>query len=185
MLRIPLAPLRWCLAHVPGIDQETINRLKAIGVGVSAAGSRYIASNPPRDSPKDIPPFRMLAESGIHVGYGSDGGTISALNPWLHMSYMVTGKNSAGKMVSPGQTLTRLQALRLYTSNQGWFTHDEDKLGSVEVGKLADIVVLHQDFLDPKQVPDDQIHNIRPDLTMVGGHVIYVSGSMGLEAASQ
>lgn len=181
----PLAPLRWCLAHVPGIDQDTLNRLKAMGVGVSAAGSRYIASNPPRTSPKDIPPFRMLVESGIHVGYGSDGGTVSALNPWLHMAYMVTGKNSAGQLVAPGQTLTRMQALRLYTSAQGWFTHDEDRLGSIEVGKLADIVVLHRDFLDPEQVPDDEIRNIRPDLTMVGGQVKYVSAAMGLKGASR
>ena len=172
---IPLAPLRWCLAHVPGIDRETLNRLKAIGVGVSAAGSRYLASDPPRDSPKDIPPFRMLVESGIHVGYGSDGGTVSTLNPWLQISYMVTGRNSAGKMVAPGQTLTRLQALRLYTANQGWFTHDEDKLGSIEVGKLADIVVLHQDLLDAHQVPDDAIRDVRPDLTIVGGRIVYSS----------
>ena len=101
----PLAPLRWSLAHVPGIDMDTLNRLKAIGVGVSAAGARYLATTPPRDSPKGIPPFRMLVASGIHVGYGSDGGTVAPLDPWLHMYYMVTGKNSAGVLVAPGQTL--------------------------------------------------------------------------------
>ena len=174
----PLAPLRWCLAHVPGIDEQTLLRLKAIGVGVSAAGGRYTASNPPRNSPKDIPPFRLLVESGIHVGYGSDGGTVSALDPWLHMYYMVTGKNSAGQMVAAGQTITRLQALRMYTTGQPWFTKDEAKLGSLEVGKLADLVVLSEDFLDTNRVPDDAIKHIASVLTIVGGRIVHDTGKL-------
>ena len=170
---IPLAPLRWCLAHVPGIDQETLHRLQIMGVGVSAAGGRYTASTPPRTSPKDMPPFRMLVESGIHVGYGSDGGTVSPLDPWPHMYYMVTGKNSAGQLVAEGQTLTRMQALRMYTASQPWFTKDDDKLGSIEAGKLADLVVLSDDYLDPKRVPDETIKRIASVLTIIGGRVVY------------
>jgi predicted amidohydrolase YtcJ len=172
----PLAPLRWCLAHVPGIDLETLNRLKAMGVGVSAAGSRYAATTPPRISPKEISPFRLLVESGIHVGYGSDGGTVSPLDPWLHMYYMVTGKNSAGQLVASGQTLTRTQALQMYTSYQPWFTNDEDQLGSIRKGKLADLVVLSDDFLDPQQVPDEAVKHIHSLLTIVGGKIVHDSG---------
>jgi hypothetical protein len=175
---IPLEPLRWCLAHVPGIDAETLHRLQAIGVGVSAAGGRYTASTPPRNSPKDIPPFRMLVESGIHVGYGSDGGTVAPLNPWPHMYYMVTGKNNAGQLVAPGQTLTRIQALRMYTASQPWFTKDDDKLGTLEAGKLADLVVLSDDFLDPARVPDEAIKHITSVLTIVGGKTVYDSGAV-------
>src|ERR1700744_410049 len=170
---ISLSPLRWCLAHVPGIDQETLNRLRAMGVGVSAAGSRYTASTPPRTSPKDIPPFRMLLESGIHVGYGSDGGTVPPLDPWPHMYYMVTGKNSAGQLVAAGQTLTRMEALRMYTASQPWFTKDDDRLGSIETGQLADLVVLSNDYLDPKLVPDDTIKHITSVLTIIGGKIVY------------
>lgn len=172
---IPLAPLRWCLAHVPGIDRETLNRLKLIGVGVSAAGSRYTASMPPRNSPREIPPFRMLVESGIHVGYGSDGGTLSPLDPWPHIYYMVTGKNNAGQLVADGETLTRMQALRMYTSSQGWFTKEEDTLGSIEAGKLADLVALSDDYLDPSRVPDEAIKRIKSVLTIVGGNIVYES----------
>lgn len=171
--QIPLAPLRWCLAHVPGIDNDTLQRLKALGVGVSLAGSRYTASDPPRISPKDIPPFRRIVDSGIQVGYGSDGGTVSAIDPWAHMYYMVTGKNSAGQMVAPEQTLTRIEALRLYTVNQPWFTGDERDLGSLDVGKLADLVVLNADFLDPAQVDDNRIKRIKSVLTIVGGKIVY------------
>jgi predicted amidohydrolase YtcJ len=178
----PLESLRWCLAHVPGIDAETLHRLQAIGVGVSAAGARYTASTPPRNSPKDIPPFRMLVESGIHVGYGSDGGTVAPLNPWPHMYYMVTGKNNAGQLVASGQTLTRTQALRMYTASQPWFTKDDDKLGSLEAGKLADLVVLSDDFLDPDRVPDDAIKRITSVLTIIGGKTVYGSGVMPVYA---
>lgn len=171
-----LAPLRWSLAHVPGIDLDTLHRLQAMGVGVSAAGSRYIASTPPRTSAKDISPFRLLIESGIHVGYGSDGGTVSALNPWAHMYYMVTGKNNASQLVAAGQTITRMQALRMYTASQPWFTREEDKLGSIEVNKLADIAVLSEDFLDPSKVPDEAIKHITSVLTIVGGKTVYDSG---------
>ena len=172
----PLAPLRWCLAHVPGIDEETLERLKAMGVGVSAAGSRYTATNPPRNTPKDIPPFRILVESGIHVGYGSDGGTITALDPWPHLYYMVTGKNSAGELVAAGQTVTRIQALRLYTADQPWFTKEETDLGSIEAGKLADLAVLSDDFLDAGRVSDEAIKHICSVLTIVGGKVVYDGG---------
>ena len=174
----PLAPLRWCLAHVPGIDAETLGKLKAIGVGVSAAGGRYAATNPPRTAPEEIPPFRLLMDSGIHVGYGSDGGTVAPLNPWLHMYYMVTGLNSAGQQVAAGQTLTRGEALRMYTSNQPWFTNDDDKLGSIKVGKLADVVVLSDDFLDERKVPDEAIKRVHSSLTIVGGRITYDDGSL-------
>lgn len=184
--QVPLAPLRWALGRVPGIDLPTVERLKAMGVGVIAAGSRYTAGTPPRTAAKYIPPFRMLVDSGIHVGYGSDGGTVSPLDPWLHMYYMVTGKNNAGqRVVAPGQTLTRMQALRMYTANQPWFTKEEQQLGSIEVGKLADLVVLSDDFLDPKRVPDSAIKRITSVLTIVGGKVVYDNGVVNIPTAAR
>lgn len=66
----------------------------------------------------------------------------------------------------------------MYTSYQAWFTNDEDTLGSIKVGKLADLVVLSDDFLDPKQVPDEAIKGIHSLLTIVGGKVVYDSGSL-------
>jgi predicted amidohydrolase YtcJ len=170
---IPLAPLRWCLAHMPGATTETLMRLKALGVGVSAAGGRYLAGPVPRTSPDEVPPFRRLVDSGIRVGYGSDGGTVAPLNPWAHIYYMVTGKNNAGELVAAGQTLTRVQALRMYTSSQPWFTRDEQKVGSIEPGKLADVVVLSADVLDAARVPDEAIRKITSALTIVGGKVVH------------
>ena len=66
-----------------------------------------------------------------------DSAQISALNPWLMLYYMTTGKNSSGVVINAGQTLTRQEALRLYTVENGWFSKEEDKLGSIEPGKLG------------------------------------------------
>jgi predicted amidohydrolase YtcJ len=92
------------------------------------------------------------------------------------MYSIVTGKNYAGKLVEGDQTLSRVEALRLYTINGAWFSFDEGRLGSIEAGKLADLVVLNSDFLDAAQVPDEAIRKVRPVLTMVGGRVVFDAG---------
>ena len=83
------------------------------------------------------------------------------------------GDVTAGRMIDPGQTLTRAEALRLWTAANGWFTFEEDKVGSIEPGKLADLVVLSRDFLDPAQVPDEDIRKLTSLMTMVGGRVVH------------
>ena len=160
----PIARLRWDLDHVDGIDMQTLVRLKQIGAGVSPNGRA---------------PFRTILESGIQFGYGSDGGSAAPLPPWLHMYYIVTGKNSLGDVINPGQTLTRLEALRHYTIAGAWFTGDEDKLGSIEVGKLGDVAVLSDDFLNPARVPDEAIKHLSSVLTIVGGKIVYDAGALG------
>ena len=172
----PLTDLRWCLAHVPGIDSETLNRLKAMNVGVSLSGGRYLVGTREQEGS----PFRRILESGIHAGYGGDGGSVAPLNPWMHLYYMVTGRNSAGEVIEPpDQLLTRTEALRMYTANQGWFTHDEKDLGSIEAGKLADLVVLSDDVLDPRKVPDVAIKRLHSVMTIVGGKVVYDAARPG------
>jgi predicted amidohydrolase YtcJ len=162
--------LRWVLAHVPGIDVETLNRLKALDAGVSITGGRYLSGNAKNPGS----PFRRMLDSGIHVGYGGDGGSVAPINPWPHFYYMVTGRNSATEITEPAeQLLTRPQALRMLTANQPWFTKDEDSLGSIEPGKLADLAVLSANVLDPKQVPDEALRRVRSVMTIVGGKIVY------------
>jgi predicted amidohydrolase YtcJ len=164
----PIANLRWSVAHVPHIDQETVKRFKAVGAGIAIHPFEYLAGQAGAG-----PPIRMIVDSGIHVGAGSDAAQISTLDPWLMIYYMVTGKNSAGVSINAGQTLTRTEALRLYTANNGWFLREEDHLGSIEPGKLGDVVVLSDDFLDPAKVPDEAIKRVKSVLTVVGGEVVY------------
>jgi predicted amidohydrolase YtcJ len=165
---MPIAGLRWSDAHVPKIDQATVNRFKAVGAGLAVhPGSRYLGTA------GGGPPFRMILDSGIHMGVGSDAGQVTTLSPWAMISYMVTGRNAGGEMVNQGQQITREEALRLYTAENGWFFREEDKLGSIEPGKLGDLAVLSADFFDPRLVPDDQIRRVTSVLTVVDGKVVH------------
>jgi hypothetical protein len=101
-------------------------------------------------------------------------------DPWLEIYYMVTGKNAAGELINAGQQITRLEALRLYTANNGWYTHEEDRLGTIEAGKLGDIVVLSDDYFDPARVPDESLKRLKSVLTIVDGRIVYdATGSPG------
>jgi predicted amidohydrolase YtcJ len=163
----PIAGLHWSIAHAPRIDQATIDRLKAVGAGIAVHPFSYL------NAAGGGPPLRMILDSGIHVGAGSDSAQISTLDPWLMIYYMVTGKNASGTLVNTGQQITRMEALRLYSAENGWFFHEEDKLGSIEPGKFGDVVVLSGDYFDPKKVSDEGIKQLKSVLTVVDGRVVY------------
>jgi len=166
----PIANLRWSVAHVPQIDQPTVNRFKAIGAGIAIHPFKYLSDSADTNAG---PPVRMILDSGVHAGAGSDAAQISTLNPWNMIYYMVTGINAGGHLVNAGQTVTRQEALRLYTASNGWFLREEDKIGSIETGKLGDLVVLSGDYFDARTVPDTAIRKLRSVLTVVDGRVIY------------
>jgi predicted amidohydrolase YtcJ len=165
---IPIADLRWSLGHVPQIDATTVGRLKAIGAGVAVHPFRYLANGT-----QGGPALRMILDSGIRVGAGSDSAQISTLNPWNMIYYMVTGKNVVGNLVNDGQQITREEAIRLYTVANGWFLREEDKLGSIEEGKLGDVVVLSGDYFDRSRVPDESLRKLHSVLTVVDGKVVH------------
>jgi len=73
----------------------------------------------------------------------------------------------------PEETPDRLTALKFYTLGSAWFSFDDDVRGSLEVGKLADLAVLSDDYLT---VPLDEIGHIESVLTLLGGEVVYASG---------
>ena len=163
---------RWVLAHAPFITQEYVNKLKALGAGVSVLGGwRFISGSAQQNGP----PFRMLLDSGIPVGMSSDGMQISPLNPWIGLYYAVTGKNARGEVINAGQTLERAEALELYTAANGWFLNEEDELGSIEVGKYADLAVLTADYFDVDEVSDEDIKRIAAVMTVVDGRIMHGS----------
>ena len=93
--------------------------------------------------------------------------------PWLHIYYASTGVNALGQLINDGQQISRQDALRLYTRDNGWFLRMEDRLGAIEPGKLADLVVLSDDYLT---VTDEQLKRIRSVLTLVDGKIVYDAG---------
>jgi predicted amidohydrolase YtcJ len=119
------------------------------------------------------PPFRWIVDSGINAGLSSDGMQIAPMNPWIHMYFATTGINARGVAINPGQLITRQEALSLYTRQNGWFVREEDQLGSIEEGKLADLAVLNRDYF---KVPDEDLKRIRSILTVVDGEVVHDRG---------
>jgi predicted amidohydrolase YtcJ len=162
--------LRWVLAHVPFIDTEYLERLKGLGGGISLVGGwRYISGGAATNGP----PFRLIIDSGIRAGMSSDGMQISPMNPWLGMYYAVTGRNARGDLINPGQLTTRKEILRLYTAANDWFLNLDGKIGTIEEGSFGDLIVLSDDYFDPKKVSDEQIKDIYSVLTIVNGKVVH------------
>jgi predicted amidohydrolase YtcJ len=162
--------LRWVLAHVPFIDTEYLERLKGLGGGISLVGGwRYISGTAAGNGP----PFRLIIDSGIRAGMSSDGMQISPMNPWLGMYYAVTGRNARGDLINPGQLTTRKEILRLYTAANDWFLNLDGKIGTIEEGSYADLIVLSDDYFDPKKVSDEEIKDIHSVLTIVNGEVVH------------
>jgi hypothetical protein len=168
-----ITKLRWVVHHVPEVNADLLTRLKALGCGVEMGAFRWVTSSDPKVVAG--PPFRTILDHGIQVGMHGDGVHIAPLNPWLHIYYATTGINSFGDQVNPAQQLTRAEALRLFTRNNSWFLRMEDKIGSVEPGKLADIAVLDRDYFS---VSDAEIKKIRSVLTIVNGKVVHGSGTL-------
>ncbi|MCH9007450.1 amidohydrolase family protein [candidate division KSB1 bacterium] len=162
---IPIADLRWALEHVFSITGNDISRLKDIGAGVTVQNQQYLLG-------RSGPPYRDLVDSGIPVGGGTDASAISPLTPWVSLYHMVSGRVASGAVANAGQQITRLEALRTYTTGSAWYTFDEADLGSIEVGKLADLVVLSDDYLT---VPEEEIRNLSSVLTIIGGEVVHAA----------
>jgi hypothetical protein len=167
----PITQLRWCVHHVPEVTADLLTRLKNLGCGVQMGAFRWVTSSDPKVVAG--PPFRTILDHGIQAGIHGDGAHIAPLNPWLHIHYAVTGLNSFGDQVNPGQHLTRDEALRTFTRHNAWFLRMDDTLGTIEAGRLADLVVLDRDYF---RVPDAEIRQIRAALTVVDGRVVHDAG---------
>jgi len=163
----PITGLRW-VVHVSAATPDLLTRLRALGCGVQMAGFRWVTSTDP--AVVVGPPFRTILDHGIQAGLNGDGVHIAPLNPWQHISFAITGLNSFGAQVNPGQQMTRAEALRLFTRGNAWFLRMEDRIGSIEVGKLADLAVLDRDYF---AVPDAEVKRVRSVLTVVDGRVVH------------
>jgi predicted amidohydrolase YtcJ len=118
---------------------------------------------------RDMPPLRMIQDSGVVMGLGSDTTIVAPYSPFVTLWWAVTGKMLDGTKVNE-QTLTRAEALVAHTRANAWMMFAEDRLGSIETGKFADLLVLDRDYLT---VPDDAIKDLKPVMTMVGGRVVH------------
>ncbi|HMJ27310.1 MAG TPA: amidohydrolase family protein [Xanthobacteraceae bacterium] len=157
--------LRWTLDHVNPISDDQIAAVRDLGIGLRLQGWNYTSAAPAG------PPWRKLVDAGIPLSAGTDSTNVGPFNPWLMISYMTTMKNNAGTAATPAnQQISRLEALRMYTNGGAFHSFDDDKLGSIEVGKLADLAVLSD---DPLSVSDDKLKRLRSVLTLQAGRIVH------------
>jgi predicted amidohydrolase YtcJ len=169
----PVKNLRWTLAHVNQINASQIERMKKLGLYAAvhpwAVINGGIMHDGFGDSAYDMPPLNMIQNSGITWGLGTDGTAANQTLPFITLSFAVTGKMAGGAKVMR-QTISREDALIAHTRKNAYFVFQENNLGSIQPGKLADLVVLDRDYLT---VPAEQIKDIKPMMTLVAGRIVY------------
>ncbi len=156
----PITNLRWSVAHLTNASPQNLRRMKALGVG-------WTIQRPNAASVENA------KELGVNMGAGTDAHRVASYNPFTALEWsLVDSKNAGGVQRGPEQTPTREDALRAYTIGSAWFSFDENKRGSLEPGKLADLAVLTKDYMT---VPVAEIGGIESLLTMVGGKIVYAA----------
>ena len=173
----PLAPLRWSIAHLDNASPQTLARMKALGIGWTMQDAMYMGGDRMASAagadPLHMPPLVTALRLGVPIGAGTDAHRVASYNPFVALQWMLDGKTVAGRSTrGPDETPTREQALRMYTLGSAWFSFDEVRRGSLEVGKLADFAILDRDFFT---VPVEQIGATTSLLTVVGGKPVHIA----------
>jgi predicted amidohydrolase YtcJ len=169
----PIKNLRWALAHINQINAAQLERMKKLGMYAAvhpwAVINGGIMHEGFGDAAFDMPPLATIQNSGIMWGLGTDGTAANQTLPFTTLYFAVTGKMAGGMKVIR-QPVSREDALIAHTRKNAYFVFQENNLGSIQPGKLADMVVLDRDYLT---IPADQIKDIKPVMTMVGGKIVY------------
>ena len=169
----PIKGLRWTFSHLDQAQAQDLDRMKRLNVYAQIdsrpviQGALMFGVHGPMTY--DMPPLRLIQDSGIPWGLGSDATAVTPSSPFYTLWWAVTGKMVGGKQVLR-QTITREEALIAHTRSNAAFLFQDGNLGSLAPGKYADLLVLDRDYLT---VPPDEIAAIKPLLTMVGGKVVY------------
>ncbi len=110
---------------------------------------------------------------GVVVGAGTDAHRVASYNPFTALQWLLDSRTVGGVVLrGPEEIPSRLDALRFYTIGSAWFSFDEDERGSLEIGKLADLAVLSDDYMT---IPVEKIGALESVLTMLGGSVVYAA----------
>ncbi len=173
----PIRPLRWAVMHIFLPSPEAIRRMASLGIMATAQNHPLLLGHNQRrwwgeERAAYAIPIRSLLDGGVHVGGGTDG-PVLPVSPFLSMWWMTTRGTLNGDRLGPAQAITAREALRLYTRDNAVLMGAEAELGSIEPGKLADLVVLSQDIL---AVEPDRIRDTRAVLTLLGGRVVHRDG---------
>jgi predicted amidohydrolase YtcJ len=175
----PVRDLRWTVLHLYNASEKHLKRMKALGLvwGVQDGpyfGGERLQHDEGVEKARGLPPIATALRLGLTVAGGTDAHRVSSYNPFVSLQWYLDGTTIGGvKTRGDAEAPSRRQALEMYTRNSAFMANDDDKRGTLEPGKLADLAVLSSDYLT---APVNEIAKIRSVLTMVGGKVVYASG---------
>ncbi|MGF6603794.1 putative amidohydrolase YtcJ [Paraburkholderia sp. GAS448] len=176
---VPLAGINWFFDHAETISGKSMDRIAELGGGVAvqhrmAYQGEYFVERYGAKAAEATPPVAKMLEKGIRTSAGTDATRVASYNPWVSLSWLVTGKTVGGLRIYPQRNcLDRETALRMWTENVTWFSNEEGKKGRIEAGQFADLIVPDRDFF---ACAEDEIADTTSLLTMVGGKVVYGTG---------
>jgi predicted amidohydrolase YtcJ len=171
--------LRWMFDHAETVSPHSLERIKALGGAISVQhrmayqGSAF-ARRYGAERAAVSPPIRAMLDLGLRVGAGTDAPRVSSYNPWLSLSWLVTGRTVGGAQLYPPENrVSREVALDMYTTAAADFSDETHVKGTITVGRYGDLAILSADYF---AVPDEDISRIESLLTVVGGRVVYSAG---------
>jgi len=176
---LPLEGLHWFFDHAETISDKSIDRIAALGGGIAvqhrmAFQGEYFVERYGARAAEATPPVARMLDKGIKVAAGTDATRVASHNPWVSLSWLVTGRTVAGLRIYPQRNcLDRETALRLWTENATWFSNEEGKKGRIEAGQLADLIVPDRDYF---ACAEREIADTVCELTVVGGRIVYAAG---------
>jgi predicted amidohydrolase YtcJ len=176
---VPFDGLHWFIDHAETIDDRNIERIAKLGGGIAvqhrmAYQGEYFVARYGERAAERTPPIRRMLEMGVPVGAGTDATRVASYNPWVALSWLVTGRTLGGLALYPAANrLDRESALRLWTEANTWFSTEPGKKGQIKPGQLADLAVLSDDYFS---VAEDGIQDITSVLTVVGGKPVHGDG---------
>jgi predicted amidohydrolase YtcJ len=173
---IPIKHLRWVVMHVMCPTVKTLDKIKELNVLATVQNHPYLLGRNMKNfwgeqrANKAIPLSTML-NKGIIMGGGTDSPIVPS-NPFISISWMSTRCNVNGEIQGIDEAISREEALYLWTMGSAYTQRNENNLGSIEPGKLADLVILSADLLT---IPVEEIKSIKALTTIVGGKIVYQS----------
>ncbi|MBW1862155.1 MAG: amidohydrolase family protein [Deltaproteobacteria bacterium] len=166
-----IKPLRWSFHHCYEMTKAQLERAAKLNIFAAMQNSPAMTGAAVYHFGRpDQPPMRDAQEVGIKWGLGTDAKIVSPYPAFFTLYFAVTGRDVAGNVRLPNQSVSREEALIAHTRSNAWFLFMEDELGSIEPGKYADIVVLDRDYMT---CSEEEIRDIESVLTLVGGRVGY------------
>ncbi len=150
---MPIDGLHWMLDHCETISDRNIDRVAPLGGGIAVQHRMMFQGEDFRDrygyeALERTPPIRRMLEAGVPVGAGTDATRVASYNPWVSLSWLISGRTLGGLQMYPVRNrLSREEALRLWTVANTWFSTEEGKKGQIAVGQLADLAVLDRDVM--------------------------------------